>query len=120
MQKELRLRKSQDFSLVYQLGKSWSNELLVLKALPSNADSLNRFGFTVGKRTGNAVIRNRIKRRLREATRHIAVKDGWDLIFIARGKSRSASYHHLQASLRGLLRRANLLDVVSETEKAKS
>lgn len=120
MQKELSLRKSQDFSLVYQLGRSWSDELLVLKALPSKADRLNRFGFAVGKRTGNAVIRNTIKRRLRTAVRHTAVKDGWDLIFIARGRSRSASYYQLQGSLRGLLRRADMLKVISETQKVKA
>lgn len=120
MQKELRLRKSQDFSLVYRLGRSWSDEFLVLKALPVNADRLNRFGFTVGKRTGNAVTRNTIKRRLREAVRHTSVRDGWDLIFIARNMSRSASYLQLQASLRGLLRKAELVGITSKTEKVNT
>ena len=120
MQKELRLRRSQDFSHVYQLGRSWVNDLLVLKALPTDADGVSRFGFAVGKRTGNAVVRNTIKRRLREAVRHTPVKSGCDMIFIARGKARSADYHQLKASVRGLLRRADLLAVVSEIEKVRT
>ena len=114
MHKELRLRKAQDFSLVYRLGRSWADDLLVLKALPIGIEGTNRFGFTVGKRTGNAVVRNTIKRRLREAVRHTPVKSGWDMVFIARGKAKSASYHQLIASVRRLLRRADLLTVFSE------
>ncbi|MDA0988784.1 MAG: ribonuclease P protein component [Chloroflexi bacterium] len=120
MQKELRLRRTQDFSLIYRLGRSWANDLLVLKALPTGADSVNRFGFSVGKRTGNAVVRNFIKRRLREAVRHTPVKSGWDMVFIARGKAGSADYHQLKASVRGLLRRADLLETVSEIEKVRA
>ena len=120
MQKELRLRKAQDFSHVYRLGRSWANNLLVLKALPIGVEGTNRFGFTVGKRTGSAVVRNTIKRRLREIVRHTPVKSGWDIIFIARGRARSANYHQLMASVRGLLRRAGLLAVVSEIEKVRA
>ena len=119
MQKELRLRKSQDFSLVYRLGKSWANDLLVLKAMPSGTEGRNRFGFSVSKRTGNAVVRNTIKRRVREVVRHTPVHGGWDVIFIARGKARSADYHQLRASARGLLSRAGLLAVVSGIERAR-
>ncbi|MDP6495253.1 MAG: ribonuclease P protein component [Dehalococcoidia bacterium] len=111
MQKELRLRKSKDFSDVYRLGRSWANDLLVLKVLAADADGVSRCGFAVGKRTGNAVVRNTIKRRLREAVRHTPAKCGWDMIFIARGKARSADYHQLKTSVRGLLRRADLLAV---------
>jgi len=105
---------------VYHLGRSWVDDLLVLKALPIGTEDTNRFGFTVGKRTGNAVVRNTIKRRLREAVRHTPVKSGWDVIFIARGKAKSANYHQLNASVRRLLRRADLLAVVSEIERVRA
>ncbi|MBI4282798.1 MAG: ribonuclease P protein component [Chloroflexi bacterium] len=120
MQKELRLRKAQDFTLVYRRGRSWADDFLVLKALPRGADGVSRFGFSVGKRMGNAVVRNTIKRRLREAARRTPVKSGWDIIFIARGQAGSADYHQLEASVSGLLRRAGLLAVVSEIEKVRA
>ena len=117
MQKELRLRKSQDFSLVYRLGKSWANDLLVLKAMPSGVEGRNRFGFSVAKRTGNAVVRNTIKRRIREVVRHAPIHGGWDVIFIARVKAGSADYHQLEGSVRNLLGRAGLLDTVPQNGK---
>jgi ribonuclease P protein component len=120
MQKELRLRRSQDFSHVYNLGRSWVNDLFVLKALTTDVESISRFGFAVGKRTGNAVVRNTIKRRLKEAVRHTPVKSGWDVIFIARARARFADYDQLKASVTGLLRRADLLAVVSEVKEGSA
>jgi ribonuclease P protein component len=114
MQKELRLRKGQDFSLVYRLGKSWADNFLVLKALARDGEREHRFGFTVGKRTGNAVVRNTIKRRLRGIIRGTPVKNGWDVVLIARGRSRSANYDQLRASVRRLLMEAGLLAIGSD------
>lgn len=120
MQKEFRLRKGRDFSVVYRVGRSWANDYLVLKAVPNHEVSGCRFGFSVGKRTGNAVIRNTIKRRLRESVRRTPVKPGWDVVFIARARARNASYHRLKGSATSLLRRADLLAAAPETERASA
>ncbi len=120
MQKEFRLRKARDFSLVYRVGRSWANDFLVLKAMPNQGQLDSRFGFSVGKRTGNAVNRNTIKRRLRETVRHTPVKEGWDVVFIARARSRNASYRQLRASATSLLRRADLLAAAPGEERASA
>lgn len=109
MQKEQRLRKSKDFATVWREGRSWSDRLLVLIARP-NGLKITRFGFSVGKRLGNAVKRNKVKRRLREAARLTNVQDGWDLVLIARKDASEADYHGLNQSMRGLLKRARILD----------
>ena len=119
MQKELRLKKARDFSHIYRRGRSWANDLLVLKALPNGTDGGNRYGFSVSKRTGNAVVRNTIKRRTREAVRSTPTLGGWDMIFIARRGAGSADYHRLKASVTDLLRRGRLLDAASQAEKLK-
>ena len=84
------------------------NNLVVLRASP-NSLGVNRYGFAAGKRLGSAVLRNRIKRRLREAVRQIQIKDGWDMVFIARKDAAQADYHTLKQATQELLARARLL-----------
>jgi ribonuclease P protein component len=108
MRKDRRLRKSREFAAVRREGKSWSDRLLVLIALPNDMD-ITRFGFSVGKRIGNAVARNRVKRRLREAARLTEIQEGWDLVVIARKEASSADFHRLRSSMTRLFKRAGVL-----------
>jgi ribonuclease P protein component len=84
---------------------------LVLCALPNGLEH-NRFGFSVSHWVGNAVVRNRAKRLMREATRlHLGdIKEGWDLVFIARNPMREASFGQVEQAVQQLLRRAGLLE----------
>jgi ribonuclease P protein component len=102
------LTKKAQFGLVYDEGSSWVNKTLVVKALP-NGLGLSRYGFTVSRRVGKAVERNRVKRLLREILRQTRLKSGWDIIFIARSPAARANYTSLGKSVRDLLCRAGLL-----------
>lgn len=111
MQKQHRLRKSRDFAAARREGKSWADRRLVLVARRTEGEH-SRFGFSVSKRVGNAVVRNRVKRRLKEAARvellpHI--ESGWDFVVIARKDAAVADYHRLKNSLQRLFRRADLV-----------
>jgi ribonuclease P protein component len=75
----------------------------------SSGRPLSRFGFTTGKAIGNAVVRNRVKRRLREAVRLLPLAGGWDVVVNARRGSSEASYADLAGEVRTLLGRARLL-----------
>jgi ribonuclease P protein component len=107
------LKKNTQFSLVYDEGKSWAGKEIVLKAL-YNGSSLSKFGFVVSRRLGKAVVRNRIKRRLREIARQTPIKPGWDIILIARAPAATVDYASLEKSVRKLLIQAGL--IIGENE----
>jgi ribonuclease P protein component len=113
VRRERYLKHNSQFNLVYDGGKSWAAKEIVLKALRNNL-KLSRFGFVASHRVGKAVIRNRIKRRLREISRPINIKPGWDIILIARIPAAESDYKSLEKSVRKLLVRADLM--VGENE----
>jgi ribonuclease P protein component len=81
----------------------------VMKAMP-NGSSLSRYGFSVTKKVGKAVRRNRVKRLLREIMRGQTLKPGWDIVFMARSAAVDADYHQLERAMTKLLARAQLLE----------
>lgn len=95
------------FNLVYSEGKSWAEKNIVLRTLPNTLNS-SRFGFVVSRRVGKAVVRNRIKRLLREVTRQTPVQRGWDIVLIARMPAAKAGFDELGNSVRQLFGRADL------------
>ncbi len=109
MRGEQHLTKPAQYGLVYEKGRSWANVLLVMKAMPNGLD-LSRYGFSVSKRVGGAVVRNRVRRRLREILRQAPLRRGWDIVFIVRQPAAGADYHRLDQAARDLMRRAKLLE----------
>ena len=93
---------------VYESGKAWGDNLIRTKALPNGLE-LSRYGFSVTKNVGKAVVRNRVRRFLKEIVRLTPVKTGWDIVFIAHPTAVAADYHQLRTSVHRLLARGNLL-----------
>ena len=84
---------------------------VVLQALPRKDHGPARLGFTVTKKIGNAVIRNRTRRRLKEAARLVLDEhpmSGFDLVLIGREATRKRSFVALQDDLRRALARAGV------------
>jgi len=104
MQRRYRLVRSKRFQQVYREGRTLVHTLLVLRALANNLP-YSRFGFVVSKRIGHAVVRNRVRRVMREAVRaRIAqVPRGWDLVLIARAPIVRATFWRIGKALDRLL-----------------
>ena len=88
MERRYRLSRSKDFDAVYRQGRSVSTRYLTLHWFPREDDATGepRLGLAVPKAVGNAVVRNRIKRQLRETWREVAdtVPRGRDYVLAAR------------------------------------
>ena len=113
MRRDQSLRRASDFRAVRSHGASWADHRLVLAARPRGGEyggerPPSRFGFTVSKRMGNAVARNRIRRRLRAAVMDAGVERGWDVVLIARRGAIGSDYAGITRSVRGLLERAGI------------
>jgi ribonuclease P protein component len=109
MAKKWALTKRAQYLTVYKSGKAWVDNIIVIKALPNELE-FSRCGFSVAKEVGKAVVRNRVRRLLKEISRLTNVRPGWDIVFIARPNAAAADYHQLKKSMEKLLLRAHLTD----------
>ena len=106
------LKRRADFLRVARLGRKVPAPGLVLQALPRDREAPLRVGFTVTKKVGNAVVRNRTRRRLREAARLVLAQQplsGLDLVLIGRDATRSRPFTTLQDDLRRALAKAGVV-----------
>ncbi|MGV3719890.1 MAG: ribonuclease P protein component [Actinomycetota bacterium] len=107
--REHRLRSNREFQRVYRVGKSWAHPLAALHLAPLSGN--RRFGISVSKKVGNAVLRNRVRRRLREVVRAALpdLRTGFDAVIVARAAAADADFEALSQSVAELFRRARLI-----------
>ncbi len=106
--RDQRLKQRSEFAAVYRKGKPFRNEFVILRTLRTDRP-VSRFGFTTRRTLGGAVVRNRVKRRLREIVRLLPVTAGWDIVLNTRSNSIGAEYPALAAGVESLMRRAGVL-----------
>jgi len=105
------LSSPEDFAALQGQGSVRSNPLLVVRVRRNDLEE-TRFGLSTGRKLGGAVVRNRVRRRIREALRVMApsFQPGWDVLIIARPPVIGAEYQTLAGTLENLLRRGGVLE----------
>lgn len=108
--KKNRIKSKAGFQLVYTTGRSVVDSLSVLYVLPLEAEG-PKIGLAVGKKIGNAVVRNRVKRMMREVFRHhkSELLTNVQLIWVARKKLATADLKTYDRVFMRLAKRAALL-----------
>ena len=97
------LRNNREFQMVYNEGNSKANRYLVLYYRKNDLE-YNRLGISVSKKVGNSVIRHHLTRLIREGYRlqEDMFNSGLDIVVIARGTARDASFHQISSALKHL------------------
>ncbi|MCL2106315.1 MAG: ribonuclease P protein component [Oscillospiraceae bacterium] len=104
------LTRNGDFRRAYARGKSFAHPALVTYTLRNRA-GVCRFGITASKKLGNAVQRNRCRRVISEALRTLdePIRGNWDLVFVARARTKDIKSTQLREIMRGHLRKAGAI-----------
>lgn len=111
MRREYSLRRNKEFRYVYKKGRSVSDGNIVLIYVITKTPRL-KVGFSVSKKLGNSVQRNRIKRRMKEAFFSMAgeISSKSLLVFVPRDHAKDLSFSELKASEERLLKKAGLME----------
>ena len=107
---ELTLRKQKDFNRVYKKGNSKGSKYVVV-LYRKNKLGYTRTAFVSSKKVGNSVERNRSRRLMRESYYSVReyIKEGYDIVFVARNTIREAGQSEVQRAMYGALRACGLL-----------
>lgn len=111
----MRLTDSSEFERVYRRGTAYRGKLFSVHAFPNELGTL-RLGLSVSKKVGNAVVRNTLRRRLREIFASVVPETGdeLDLVVSARPRAREAGFEELQAEFLKALVKLGVRERASE------
>jgi ribonuclease P protein component len=109
--KAARLFRAAEFAKLKREGQSFHGKLFVLSVVPSGDESASRIGLITSRRVGGAVVRNRVRRRLREIVRAARpqMKAGLWLALIARQAAARATFDALREEWTQLAQRSSIL-----------
>ena len=106
-----RLKRRSEFGRVYSKGRSYVTDLIVVYVLPRR-DGATKVGFSVTKKLGGAVARNRIRRILQEAARPFVpnMKVGYSIVVIARARAAEASFAGISEAFEATFGKSGILN----------
>jgi ribonuclease P protein component len=106
MKKELRIKKNKDFQEAFKKGRSFANRQFVVYVLPKEEQTRFRVGLSVSKKLGNAVMRNQIKRYIRQAVFELkdSMQQELDYVIIARKPLVEMDFFEVKKSLTHVLK----------------
>lgn len=104
-----KIKKNIEFREVYNNKDSMANKLLIIYIM-KNDQNINKVGFTVSKKVGKSIVRNRVKRLIRESYRinEDYVKKGYKIVFVARNTAREKSMKEIESAVIHLLKKKKI------------
>lgn len=110
MKKQFRIKKTEEIEVVLKEKKIVSGKYFILYKKENHEDTHFRFALSVPKKFGNAVMRNKMKRRIRAVVRSQKIINGIDFFVIAKANSNTINYKEIKEELLYLFKKAQLLE----------
>ncbi len=112
MKKSLRLTKNFEFINVYKTGRRLSSPFFTMYIKKNNL-GFSRLGVSVSKKVGKSVVRNKIKRRIKEIirTNYHDIKQGFDIVVSAKPSSAQLDFNEIERDIKGLMKRGRIYSV---------
>lgn len=103
------IKKNKDFLRLYKKGNFFVAKYLVLYVM-NNKSNVNRLGITASKKFGGSVKRNRVRRLIKESYRYYEsqLKEGFDLVFVARSCEELPTFSEIKKEMKYLLKKLEL------------
>ncbi|MBR4949906.1 MAG: ribonuclease P protein component [Clostridia bacterium] len=117
--KTISIVENSDFKRAYYRGKNFPSPYVVMYCR-KNGQKINRLGLTTSKKIGNAVMRNRSRRVLREAFFRLedSLHEGYDIVLVARGKTPYVKSTQVYSELYKLFEMAKMIKSPSERQES--
>ena len=111
MRPEVTVKENYEFRRIYKKGRSAVSPCMVVYC-QKNRQGRSRLGVTVSTKLGHAVVRNRVRRRLREIVRlnSPSIKKGYDIVIVARTRAATAPYQKLESAYLRCCRELGLVE----------
>ncbi|MCK9443759.1 MAG: ribonuclease P protein component [Tissierellaceae bacterium] len=111
MDKVNRLRSNMEFKKVYSGGKNYWNKYLIIYVRKNNLN-YTRIGYSISKKVGNSVVRNKIRRRMKEIYRLKLnnIKEGYDIIIIPKRNAVNISYLELESAMLHIFKLGDIIE----------
>ena len=104
------IKKDKKFKYIYTNGRSFANKKLVMYYIKNNEEKL-QIGISISKKVGKAVVRNRLRRLIKENIRLSEnIKNGYSILFLARVGADDLNFDTMKSSMNHILRKCELLE----------
>lgn len=109
LKKEYRVKKSSEIEMIIRKRQSRGNQYFVLYKKENHEIPHFRYAVSVSKKYGNAVERNKIKRRVREIVAHSDIVNQYDIFIVVKNNANKLSFAEIKKSLEWLMMKQNIL-----------
>lgn len=117
MKKIQKIKKNEEIEAIIKERRTTSSENFVLYTKENHDNKFSRFALSIPKKFGNAVSRNKMKRRIRYIYDQETIKQGYDIFLVIKQKANSLNFESIEKEVKSLFSKSGLLEAKWPSKK---